>query len=408
MLWGIDRLSGGQLSNLRRRLRGSDVAVLTHAAAVDRRGRHLLAVLEELGIQPRLVFTPEHGFDAVAEAEEQVPSGEPAPDSPTSAPLVSLYGTTLESLRPERAQLEGLGALVIDLCDVGSRYYTYVWTALLTARAAAEAGVHVVVLDRPNPISGDPALLEGAPQKEGFTSFVGLEPLPIRHCLTVGEIIAHFFARDAKPLGPEGALSVVSTLGWERLRTAAAWDRPFVLPSPNMPTLETALVYPGGCLLEGTNLSEGRGTTVPFQMVGAPFLHGYELAEALRNAALPGVLVRPASFRPTFDKHSGQLCRGVMLHVTDTASFRPVTTYLTLIALARAQAPEAFELRTSPYEFETAIPPFDLLTGSGEAREALMAGASPSTLVDLVAPVSPDWRNVVVEAEERVNGAAAA
>jgi uncharacterized protein YbbC (DUF1343 family) len=408
MLWGIDRLSGGHLSNLRRRLRGSDVAVLTHAASVDRRGRHLLSVLEELGIEPRLVFTPEHGFDPVAQAEEHVPSGDSAPDGPTSAPFVSLYGKTTESLRPERAQLEGLGALVIDLCDVGSRYYTYVWTALLTARAAAEAGVHVVVLDRPNPIAGDPALLEGAPQKDGFSSFVGLESLPIRHCLTIGEILAHFFSRDSHPLGQDGALSVVSTLGWERFRTAHAWDRPFVLPSPNMPTIETALVYPGGCLLEGTNLSEGRGTTVPFQMVGAPFLRSHELAEALREAALPGVLARPVSFRPTFDKHSGQICRGVMLHVTDPGSFRPVTTYLTLIALARAQAPEAFELRTSPYEFETTIPAFDLLTGSAEARLALVSGASASTLVDLVAPVSPEWRDVVTEAEVRVNGVASA
>jgi uncharacterized protein YbbC (DUF1343 family) len=265
-----------------------------------------------------------------------------------------------------------------------------------------------VVLDRPNPISGDPALLEGAPQKEGFTSFVGLEPLPIRHSMTIGEIVAHFFARDGKALGPEGALSVVSTLGWERFRTAAAWDRPFVLPSPNMPTAETALVYPGGCLLEGTNLSEGRGTTAPFQLVGAPFLRGHDLAEALRNAALPGVLVRPASFRPMFEKHSGSVCHGVMLHVTDAASFRPVTTYLTLIALARAQAPEAFEFRTSPYEFETVVPAFDLLTGSADAREALLAGASASTLVDLVVPVPPEWRNVVAEAEERVNGVAAA
>ncbi|HVU00909.1 MAG TPA: DUF1343 domain-containing protein [Polyangiaceae bacterium] len=408
MLWGIDRVSGGQLSNLRRRLRSSEIAVLTHAAAVDRRGRNLLAVLDELGIQPRTVFTPEHGFDPVAQAEEQVPSGTSDPDSPTSAPLVSLYGKTLDSLRPERSALEGLGALVIDLADVGSRYYTYVWTALLTARAAAEAGVHVVVLDRPNPLSGDPAQLEGAPQKDGFSSFVGLESIPIRHSMTVGEILAHFFEKDGRPLGPDGALSVVPVVGWERFRTAHAWDRPFVLPSPNMPTVETALVYPGGCLVEGTNLSEGRGTTVPFQCVGAPFLRSHELAQSMRDAMLPGVLVRPASFRPTFEKHAGNVCRGVMLHVTDPSTFRPVTTYLTLIALARAQAPEAFELRTTPYEFETTKPAFDLLTGSSEAREALVSGAPPSALVDLVSPVSAEWRDVVTAAEARVHGPAAA
>src|ERR1041385_1458525 len=262
MLWGIDRLSGGQLSNLRRRLRGSDVAVLSHAAAIDRRGRNLLSVLEELGIQPRVVFTPEHGYDAIAQAEVAVASDESAADGPEMPPVVSLYGKTIDSLSPSPESLEGIAVLLVDLVDIGSRYYTYVWTALLAARAAAAAGVHTVVLDRPNPISGNPTMLEGAPQKDGFFSFVGLEPLPIRHCLTIGEILAFLFERDGKDLGPEGALSVVSVLGWERLRTASAWDRPFVPPSPNMPALDTALVYPGACLLEGTNLSEGRGTTL--------------------------------------------------------------------------------------------------------------------------------------------------
>jgi uncharacterized protein YbbC (DUF1343 family) len=382
--------------------------VLTHAAAVDRRGRHLLAVLDELGIHPRVVFTPEHGFDPIAQAEEAVVDGEAASTPATTTTVVSLYGKTADSLKPTPEQLAGVALLVIDLADVGSRYYTYVWTALLTARAAAEAGVHVVVLDRPNPISGDPGLLEGTPQKDGFLSFVGLESIPTRHSMTIGELLAYFFERDGKALGPDGALSVVSVLGWERSRTAAAWDRPFVLPSPNMPTLETALVYPGGCLLEGTNLSEGRGTTVPFQMVGAPFLDGEELAQSMRNAALAGVLVRPAAFRPTFDKYTGEVCRGIMLHVTDPTSFRPVTTYLTLIALARAQAPEKFELRTSPYEFETTVPAFDLLTGSTEAREALLSGASAAALVDLVTPVAPEWRELVAAAEARVTGPAAA
>lgn len=398
MLWGIDRLSGGHLANLRRRLRGADVAVLSHAAAVDRRGRTLLAVLEELGIEPRIVFTPEHGFDPIAQAEEPVG----AEQNGSSSRTVSLYGKERDSLAPTPAQLEGVQTLVIDLADVGSRYYTYVWTALLTARAAAEAGIHTVVLDRPNPISGDVSALEGAPQRDGFLSFVGLEPLPIRHSMTIGEILAHFFERDGKALGQDGALSVVTALGWERMRTATAWDRPFVLPSPNMPTVETALVYPGGCLLEGTNLSEGRGTTAPFQMVGAPFLRSDDLADAMRAAGLPGLLARPASFRPTFDKFAGQVCHGVMLHVTDASTFRPVTTYLTLIALARAQAPESFALRTTPYEFEETIPALDLLTGSSAARDALAAGASAEALVDLVTPVPPMWADIVRDAEALV------
>jgi uncharacterized protein YbbC (DUF1343 family) len=408
MLSGIDRLSGGQLSNLRRRLRGANVAVLTHAAAVDKRGRHVLTVLEELGIEPRVVFTPEHGLDGLAQAEEPVASADAGASTTTGATVVSLYGKTRESLAPTREQLEGIAVVLVDLADVGSRYYTYVWPALLTARAAAEAGIHVAVLDRPNPISGDVGALEGVPQKEGFTSFVGLEPLPIRHCLTVGEILAHFLEKDGKPLGPEGALSVVPVLGWERHRTAAAWDRPFVMPSPNMPTVETALVYPGGCLVEGTNLSEGRGTTAPFQLVGAPFLDGPELARGIRESGLPGVLARPASFRPTFEKFAGEVCRGVMLHVTDAASFRPVATYLTLLALAKRQAPEAFQFRTTPYEFETEVSAFDLLTGSSAAREALNAGASPDDVAQLVAPVPSDWKFVVTAAEARLqNGAQA-
>ena len=403
MLCGVDQLFTGQLSGLRRRLRGSRLGVLTHAAAVDRRGRHLLSVLEELGASPRLIFAPEHGLDATAQAEEAVSSEA----SEGRTPIVSLYGKNKEALTPAAEQLAEIDLLLIDLADVGSRYYTYAWTALLAARAASAASIHTVVLDRPNPISGDPTLLEGAPQHEGFLSFVGLEAMPIRHSLSIGELLAQFMERDGQALGAEGALSVVPMLGWERHRGAEAWGRPFVMPSPNMPTAETALVYPGGCLIEGTNLSEGRGTTAPFQLVGAPFLDGEALAEALIASGSPGVQVRPVAFRPTFEKHAGQTCRGVMLHVTNPLLFRPVATYLRLIALARAQAPEAFAFRNTPYEFETEKPAFDLLTGSAAAREALEAGASPEDVVSLVAPVDPSFAQAVLAAEARLAVASA-
>jgi uncharacterized protein YbbC (DUF1343 family) len=408
MLAGLDQLYSAQIGNLRRRLRGQRLAVLTHAAAIDRRGRHVLTVLEELGASPQIVFTPEHGLFADAQAEEAVSDAiAPADGAESAGPrIISLYGGTKERLSPTPEELEGIELLVIDLADVGSRYYTYVWTALLAARAAAAKGIHTVVLDRPNPISGDPSTIEGMPQREGFLSFVGLEPLPIRHALTIGEIIAHFFERDGLALGPEGALSVARVLGWERHRGADAWGRPFIMPSPNMPTLETALVYPGGCLLEGTNLSEGRGTTAPFQLVGAPFLDGAALAQALSEAGTPGVMVRPVTFKPTFEKHAGQRCSGVMLHVTTPSLFRPVATYLTLITLARAQAPEAFEFRTTPYEFESTIPAFDLLTGSSEARTAIAAGASAEDVVATTAPVDPALRDAVAIAEARVERAA--
>ena len=445
-MWGIDRLSAGELGNTRRRLRNSAVGLLSQGSAVDRRGKPVLDVLEELGVRPVRLFAGEHGFDGVAQAEEAVatiapprrpaapppppspspsdgseaelgpldgepPSsrdsdGEPAasePPAPSLPPeIISLYGHDKASLTPRPEHLEGLDVLLIDLMDVGSRYYTFVWTALLAARAAAAAGVHVLVLDRPNPISGDPGSVEGAPQQPSFTSFVGLEPVPIRHAMTVGELLVHFFARDGQPLGPDGALSVIGTRGWERHRTAHAWGRPFIAPSPNMPTVETALVYPGGCLIEGTNLSEGRGTTLPFQTVGAPFLDGRALARAMVDARLPGILVRPHSFRPTFEKHAGQLCHGVVLHVTDPRAFRPVTTYLTLIALARQQAPESFEFLIRPYEFESERLAFDLLTGSDAARNAILSGATPNELVELVAPVPPVWLETLRDIESLV------
>ncbi len=407
MLVGLDRLYGGQLATARRRLRSARFALLTHAAAVDRRGRQTLTVLEELGANPQRIFTPEHGLEGVAQAEEAVGDTQPLVDGELSPKVISLYGKTRKSLTPLPEDLEGLELLVIDLVDVGSRYYTYVWTALLAARAAQAAGIHTLILDRPNPISGNPDLVEGTPQRPEYLSFVGLESIPTRHALTLGEIVAHFFERDGLPLGPDGALSVASPLGWERLRTAEAYNRPFVMPSPNMPTLETALVYPGACLVEGTNLSEGRGTTVPFQVVGAPFLDARALCQALLELGAPGAQIRPVSFRPSFEKHAGKVCQGVMVHVTDGRLFRPVTTYARLIALAKQQAPESFAFRTDVYEFESERPAFDLLTGSDQPRKALEAGAHPEELVELIAPVPADWREQVAAAETRMEKASA-
>lgn len=400
MLCGLDQLFSGQHSALRRRLRSSRIGVLTHTAAVDRRGRPLLGVLEELGASPSLLFSPEHGLAGTAQAQEPVGHDGPGPEG--QPPVISLYGETATSLSPSREHLEGLEVLVIDLVDVGSRYYTYVWTALLAVRAAVAAGVHCVLLDRPNPISGDPATVEGATQAEGFLSLVGQEPVPIRHALTIGEMIAHCCARDGVPLGAEGGLLVVPIRGWERHRTAEAWGRPFVMPSPNMPTLETALVYPGGCLVEGTNLSEGRGTTVPFQTVGAPWLDGQQLARGLLEIGVPGAQVRPVGFVPMFDKHRGVPCQGVMIHVTNAALFRPVATYAALITLARSQDPEAFRFRTEPYEYNAEVPAFDLLTGSASARTAISSGASPEEVVSLIAPADPSWVETVQQAEMRV------
>lgn len=407
MFCGIDLLFAGQAAALRRRLRNSKVGCLTHAAAVDRRGIRTLDVLEELGASFSVIFSPEHGLDGIAQAQEAVPNDMSPTASRLGSRVVSLYGTQPESLSPTEDVLSETDLLVIDLVDIGSRFYTYVWSAWMTLQTAARRGIHTVVLDRPNPISGDPATLEGKPQDIEFLSFVGLEPLPIRHALTIGELLCYLAERAGLPLGTQGALSVVRPAGWERLRTAQAWGRPFVSPSPNMPTLETALVYPGACLLEGTNLSEGRGTTLPFQSVGTPFLDGERLASDLLSQGVPGAWVRPISFRPTFDKYANEVCHGVMIHVTDPIIFRPVATYVALIALAHAQAADSFQFLSQAYEFESTRLAFDLLTGSSVARQAILEGVRVPDVVHMVAPVNVSWRDVVVESERRADSAQA-
>jgi uncharacterized protein YbbC (DUF1343 family) len=328
---GLDRLPA--IAPLVERLRAERVGLLAHPASVDGRLRHISEVLAALAIRPVVIFGPEHGYGG--EAQDMV--GVADAHDVEGTIVRSLYGDQLDDLVPKDEDLARIDTLLVDMQDVGSRYYTFVWTALLAARAAARAGVATVLLDRPNPIGGDAPSTEGALQREGFFSFVGLEPLPVRHALTVGEIVASFLAKDGVPLGASGALSIVSVTGWERADRAPAWGAPFVLPSPNMPTADTALVYPGGCLLEGTNLSEGRGTTRPFEIVGAPFVDGRRLASDLAATGLPGFVARPLTFRPTFQKHAGAICGGVQIHVTDARAFRPVATYVALVALARAQ-----------------------------------------------------------------------
>ena len=384
MKLGLDRLP--ELGLLLARLRSSRVAVLAHPASVDSRLHHVGDVLEETGVRPVLLFGPEHGYGGEAQDMIGVPN---ATDVRTGAPIISLYGDRIEDLSPKTEHLSQAQILLIDLADVGARYYTFVWTALLAVRIAARAGVHTVILDRPNPIGGLARDLEGRPQIPGYQSFVGLEPVPARHSLTVGEIVTFFAERERLALGPDGALSLVHIEGWDRAAHAAAWNRPFVMPSPNMPTADTALVYPGGCLLEGTNLSEGRGTTRPFEIVGAPWIDGRRLAADLARTGLPGFVARPLTFLPTFHKHAGQLCGGVQIHVTDAATFRPFATYVALLGYARAQAPQSFRFRTERYEFIDHIPALDLLTGSAAVRAALEAGEDPGAVARVAAEI-PD------------------
>lgn len=373
MRTGLDRLAEG--GTLARRLTDAKIGVLAHPASLTRDLRHIGEVLDAQGIRPVVLFGPEHGYGG--EAQDMI--GVPNARDRRGIPIRSLYGETEDALLPSDADIANLDVLVIDLQDVGARYYTYVWTAVLAMRAAVGAKRKVLVLDRPNPL-GDSS--EGRSQLMAFRSFVGLEPLPIRHGLTLGEILAHRAVLEGIP--PE-ALEIVTVDGHPRDAHAPAWDRPFVPPSPNMPTYDTALVYPGGCLLEGTNLSEGRGTTRPFEMFGAPFLDGEAMAREFAAIGLPGVKVRPISFRPTFHKFAGQICGGVQVHPTDPTSFLPVATYVALIALAYEQSPEKFQFRTERYEFVDDVPAFDLLTGDGQARAMILEGSHPIDVAHAIA-----------------------
>jgi uncharacterized protein YbbC (DUF1343 family) len=289
-------------------------------------------------------------------------------------PVRSLYGKTAESLKPRPEDLAGLDVLVFDVQDVGARYYTYQATMMLCMEAAAAARVAFAVLDRPNPIGGE--LVEGPALRRGFESFCGLHDLAPRHGMTVGELAELF--RVERKLDLE--LTVVGCEGWRRDAGFRETGLPWVFPSPNMPTPETALVYPGMCLLEGTNLSEGRGTTRPFELLGAPWLDGARLAADLSRARLPGVRFRPVSFVPTWDKHAGVRCGGVELFVTAPAAFRPFRTGLACVVAARAQDPEKFRWRTEAYEYVEGIPAFDLLCGSAREREAIERGAGAAEL----------------------------
>lgn len=345
-----------------------------------------------MAIAPRVLFGPEHGWAGHAQDMVGVEdASSPAASSPAAARIVSLYGDAYADLSPRPEDLADLDLVVIDLQDVGSRYYTFVWTAVLVARACHRAGVRVVVLDRPNPLGT--AVIEGRLQDTDFRSFVGLERVPIRHGLTIGEIVAWRAALE----GWSELVTVVRVTGAAPTTRAVDWDRAFVMPSPNMPSGETADVYPGGCLLEGTNLSDGRGTTRPFELTGAPWLDGTRLARELERTGLGGFVARPTAFEPTFHKHARTICGGVQIHPLDE-TFRPVATYVALIALAHHASPEQFRFRTEKYEFIDTIPAFDLLTGSPAARRAILAGEEPRAIAELVSRVGPEEHAVAAEA----------
>jgi uncharacterized protein YbbC (DUF1343 family) len=356
-----------------RAIAGLRVGVIANPTSVDARMRHLADLLASIPNKPlAALFGPEHGIRADAQDMVGVDSDV---DPRTGVPVHTLYGPTVASLRPTVEQLEGLDALVFDVQDVGSRYYTFAATMLYALEAAAPRGLKFFVLDRPNPIGG--LAVEGPTIRPGFASFVGAHPTPIRHGMTVGELARMFVAE----LGLDVDLTVVPCQGWKRPMLWGETGLRWVLPSPNMPTPDTALVYPGGCLVEGTNLSEGRGTTRPFELWGAPWLDPDPLAELA--PWLEGVLPRPCAFRPTFHKHAGKVCQGVQPHVADPAAFRPVWCYTAWLAEARRQAQDQFQWRTEAYEFVTEPIAIDLLYGSDRERRLIETGPTRDELEDL-------------------------
>ncbi len=350
--------------------RSARLGLLTHPAAVAADltpSRHLIA--RHFPGQLKILFSPQHGLLGEKQ-DNMVPSGDFL-DPDLGLPVVSLYGPRLAPPPEALAQVE---VLLADLQDVGTRVYTFATTLAKVMEAAAPLGVTVAVLDRPNPISG--AAVEGNPLKPACASLVGPYPLPMRHGFTLGELARYYNA--TQNLGC--ALEVIPARNWRRGAYFEATGLPWVMPSPNLPTLESALVYPGQVLLEGTNLSEGRGTTRPFELFGAPFLDPGRVRSRLQEFELPGVILREAAFEPTFHKWAGELCRGFQIHVTDRRAFKPYLTTLTLLAVIRDLYPEEFAWRQPPYEYETERWPIDLLTGDAAIREGLEQGAAPAEL----------------------------
>lgn len=346
---------------------GRSVGLITNQTGIDPQFRSNLTLFAEHSkVQLAALFSPEHGISGSAQAGLHVPSGV---DKGEQIPIYSLYG---ETRQPTPEMLAGIDVLMYDIQDVGSRYYTYISTLLRSMSAAAANGVDFIVLDRPNPIRGD--RVEGNQLQPGFRSFVGETTLTIRHGMTVGELAQ--FCKAELDYAPSLRLHVVPVHGWQRAMWYDQTGLPWVPPSPNMPTIETATLYPGICLIEGTNLSEGRGTAKPFEWIGAPWIDPESWADTLNDLDLPGVHFRPIHFTPTFSKYGDEESHGVQIHVTDRDRFKPVDVALHLIATVWRDYSDRFEFLENRGRYF-----FDLLAGTDTLRLRLMAAESATEIV---------------------------
>jgi uncharacterized protein YbbC (DUF1343 family) len=357
-------------------LRGKRVGIVCNHASVDRGFPHIvdrLAAADDVTLAA--IFGPQHGFRS--DVQDNMIETPHRDDPSRRVPVYSLYSETRE---PTAEMLKGLDVLVIDLQDIGARIYTYIYTMANCLRACGRHGVPVIVCDRPNPINGID--VEGQTLVPGFESFVGLFPIPMRHGMTIGELAGFF--NESFSLG--ATVDVARMDGWRREMYADDTKLPWVMPSPNMPTLDTAIVYPGTVLFEGVMLSEGRGTTRPFELVGAPWIEAERFAREMNNLQLPGAFFRPAVFEPTFQKHAKTTCGGCQIHVTDRASFRPVLTGAALLYQFRRCDPVKFAWRQPPYEYEHDKLPIDILAGSSTLREQVEGGLAPKD-------IAASWRD---------------
>jgi uncharacterized protein YbbC (DUF1343 family) len=361
-------------------LEGKNVGLITNPTGVDRELNSIVDVLyNHPDIELKALYGPEHGVRGSAQAGQYV---EFYTDPKTGLPVYSLYGKTK---KPTPEMLEGIDVLVFDIQDVGTRFYTYIYTMAYAMEAAKENNIPFVVLDRPNPLGGEQ--VEGPVLDPAYSSFVGLYPIPLRHGMTVGEL-AKLFNEE---FNIDADLEVVEMKGWKRSWTYEDSGLEWVLPSPNMPTKDTAITYPGAALIEGTNVSEGRGTTKPFELIGAPFINGDDLAEALNEQALPGVKFRSASFIPSFSKHASKLSHGVEIHVTDEKLFQPVLTGITLVKTIHDMYPQDFAFRAEDSAGKSF---FDLLIGNGWVRDAIESGSSVEEIVNRYQDELNDFKEI--------------
>ena len=348
-----------------------NIGLIVNQTSVTPELKYSWNVLKEKGLHLRRIFSPEHGLFATEQDQISV-TYQPELD----CEVVSLYGDTAESLLPEKALLDNLDIILFDIQDVGSRYYTYVNTLALFMEAVSGRDIEIMVLDRPNPLGG--TIIEGPLLDPAFRSFVGVFPIPVRHGMTAGEL-AHLY-RDFKKIDIN--LSVIAMEGWNRSMLFPETGLPWIPPSPNMPTFSTAEVYPGMCLFEGLNVSEGRGTTTPFQLSGAPFINPRDLADRCTGYGLQGVLFRPVWFKPTFHKFCGEVIGGIWLQVTDHSCFRSFATGVAITAALNEMYPQQLKFLKGVYEFNDTIPAFDLLAGSSHIRSMILEGCEPDSIIN--------------------------